>query len=73
MVQKMVVDEVCQIFGVGVEFLRSQYRSMWHTAVDCARARLLIFDHVGLCSITEIWLEPLQSRILHTKSIVQHL
>ena len=34
----MVVDEVCQIFGVGVEFLRSQYRSLRHTAVDCARA-----------------------------------
>ena len=31
-VQEMVVDEVCQIFGVGVEFLRSQYRSLRHTA-----------------------------------------
>jgi len=25
MVQKMVVDKVCQIFGDGIEFLRSQY------------------------------------------------
>ena len=54
MIQMMVVDEVCQIFSVGVEFLGSQYRSLRNTAVDCARARLLIFDLVGFCSISEI-------------------
>jgi len=48
MIQMMVVDEVFQIFGV--EILGSQYRSLWYTEVDCARARLLIFDLIGLCS-----------------------
>ena len=70
MVQKLVVDEVCQIFGVDVKFLRSQCRSLWHTAVDCARARIVdLRPIVGLCSIAEIWPKPLQSRILHTESI----
>ena len=73
MIQMMVVDEVFQIFGVGVEIMGPQYRSLWHTAVDCARARLLIVD---LCSITEIWLNHFkavsfaQNRSCSTRSMI---
>ena len=40
----MIVDEVCQIFSVGIAFLWFQYGFLWNTAIDCVRARMLIFN-----------------------------
>ena len=66
------VDESCQIFSIGSEFLGSKNTALEYTAVHRIDLRLLIILMVRLCSTSQVKAEPRQNRTIDAEAMSQH-